>query len=537
MKLLSRRALRIVFVACSFTAVSASAAPIAPAAVDALVGRTMKTFDVPGIAVAIIQDDKVIYSRGHGVRSLRTGQKVDEHTMFGIASNSKAFTAAALAMLVDEKKIKWTDKVSDYLPEFKMYNPYVTDEFTLFDLLTHRSGLGLGAGDLMLFPDGADFTRADIIRNLRYLKPVSSFRSQYDYDNNLYIVAGEVLARVAGMSWEDFVEQRIMRKLGMNDSAASPKRLKNRANFAEPHVAVHGKLQTSDAEVGAVSNPAGGIYTNLADISKWVRMQLNGGKYGDGQHLFSEAVQWTMWSPQTIIPVAPKPNPYNTHFAAYGLGWIVSDVKGYKQVSHTGGLIGMVTQVTLIPELKLGIVVLTNQQSDAAFTAITNTIKDSYLGMPATDRVAEQRKRVDQEEAEALNVTAAVEASIAAQQKAANKTDAGADVAQFAGTYRDAWLGDVTISYKDGQLHFASKRSPKLAGAMSRYRGSSFVVRWNDRSMDADAFVNFALGTDGNPTGMTMAAISPLTDFSFDFQDLQFQLLPPQAAAAAASAH
>ncbi|HMJ46931.1 MAG TPA: serine hydrolase domain-containing protein [Ferruginibacter sp.] len=168
---------------------------ITSAQVDSVASLALKTFDVPGIAVAIVKDGKVIHSKGYGVRSLSSNQKVDENTLFGIASNSKAFTTAALGMLVDEKKIKWDDKVIDYIPEFRMYNPYVTEEFTIRDLLTHRSGLGLGAGDLMFFPDSSDFTLKDIIYNLRFLKSVSGFRTKFDYDNNLYVVAGEVIAR------------------------------------------------------------------------------------------------------------------------------------------------------------------------------------------------------------------------------------------------------------------------------------------------------------------------------------------------------
>src|ERR1700744_5581876 len=185
-----------------------SHAHMAPADVDALVAKTLKTFDVPGIAVAIVKDDKIVYEKGYGVRSLNTGKKVDENTLFGIASNSKAFTVAALGILADEGKLKLDDKVTDYIPEFKMFDPYVTAEFTIRDLLTHRSGLGLGAGDLMDWPDSTDFTVEDMIHNLKYLKPASSFRSKYDYDNQLYKGAGELVKRVSGMSWEDFIETR-----------------------------------------------------------------------------------------------------------------------------------------------------------------------------------------------------------------------------------------------------------------------------------------------------------------------------------------
>jgi len=182
-----------------------SFAQISEKQVDELVENALKSFDVPGIAVAIVKDGKVVLSKGYGVKSIRTKEKVDANTLFGIASNSKAFTTAALAMLVDEKKINWDDKVIQYIPEFKMYDEFVTNEFTIRDLVTHRCGLGLGSGDLMVWPDGTDFTTKDIIQNLQYLKPVSSFRSKFDYNNLLFIVAGEVIAKVSGKSWCDFI--------------------------------------------------------------------------------------------------------------------------------------------------------------------------------------------------------------------------------------------------------------------------------------------------------------------------------------------
>ena len=253
--------------------------------IDSLTELVLKTFNVPGIAVGVVKDGKLIHAKGYGVTNLNTGKKVDENTLFGIASNSKAMTAAALGILVEEGKIKWDDRVTDYIPEFKMYDPYVTDAFTIRDLLTHRSGLGLGAGDLMMFPDGSDFTKKDIIHNLRYLKPVSAFRTKYDYDNNLYIVAGEVVARASGKSWEDFVEQRLMRPLGMTKTAASLYRLKDKTNAVRPHAPVDGKLQVLDIDWSETANAAGGIWSNISDWSKWVIVQMNHGKYGDSlQH-------------------------------------------------------------------------------------------------------------------------------------------------------------------------------------------------------------------------------------------------------------
>lgn len=510
----------VLFVFLFLGSISISAQTLSSTEIDSLVERTMKTFDVPGIAVAIVKDDKVIHSKGYGVRSLNTKQKVDSNTLFGIASNSKAFTTAALGILIDEKKLSWDDKVIDYIPEFRLYSPYVTEEFTIRDLLTHRSGLGLGAGDLMIWPGSNNFTLKDIIHNLRYLKPVSGFRTKFDYDNLMYIVAGEVVARVSGMSWEEFIETRIMRPLDMTGSAAAFSRLKNKLNVIDPHVPIDGKVQVIEREFSEVGDAAGGIYSNLTDMCKWIIMQMNNGRYGEGlkNQLFSEEVHDAMWSPQTIIQVS-GPSPYNTHFASYGLGWFLSDVKGYKQVTHTGGLSGIVTQVTLIPELKLGIIVLTNQQSGAAFTAITNTIKDSYFGITGIDRIKVYSGATIRNETRAKEITAAIWKDIEQQQKS---TLTKAVDSLYTGKYSDNWLGEVMITVKNGKLWFDSERSPKLTGEMLYYKGNTFIVKWNDRSMDADAFVMFDLDETGKASGIKMKPISPMTDFSYDFQDLSF---------------
>ena len=495
--------------------------PISAKQIDSLTELVLKTFNVSGIAVGVVKDGKLIHAKGYGVANLATGKKVDENTLFGVASNSKAMTAALLGQLVDEGIIKWDDKVTDYVPEFKMYDPYVTEAFTIRDLLTHRSGLGLGAGDLMMFPDGSDFTRKDIIHNLRYLKPVSAFRTKYDYDNNLYIVAGEVAERASGIKWEDLVEQKIMKPLGMKSSAASLYRLKDNSNAIRPHAPVDWKLQVLDIDWSESANAAGGIWSNITDWSKWVIAQMNHGKYGEGlkQSIFSEEVHEETWSPQTIIK-ASAVAPYNTHFAAYGLGWFLSDVKGYKQVTHTGGLAGIVTQVVMFPELQLGILVFTNQQSGAAFNAISRTIQDSYLGISGYNWVKLMKDRVDKGEAEAKKINDEIAASTKSQ--AAQSTTVF-NIDQYAGTYKDNWFGDIVISNKNGKAWFESKRSPKLNGEIFPYKENTLIVRWTDRSMDADAYLMFTTDMDGKPSGLTMKAISPLTDFSFDFHDLDLK--------------
>ena len=507
-------ALLIAFLAILSTS---SQAQLAPAEIDALVEKTLKTFEVPGIAVAIVKDGKIVFEKGYGVRSLARGGKVDENTLFGIASNSKAFTTAAIGILCDEGKLHLDDKVTDYIPEFKLYDPWVTSEFTIRDLLCHRSGLGLGAGDLVDFPDSTDFTLADAIHNLRYFKPVTSFRSTFAYDNQLYKVAGEVIARVSGTSWEDFIESRIMKPLAMTNSKAAFQRISGNANYVDAHAPVDGTVKTIPRFFSTSSDAAGGIYSSVAELSKWIITQMDNGKYSDGKQLFSEAIHREMWAPQTILPVG-APGSYNVHFAAYGLGWFLNDAKGYKEVSHTGGIDGMVTKVDLIPELKLGIIVLTNQQSGAAFSAIVNQIKDSNLGISGNDWVKKYSDMENAAKGNADNVTAAVWKQVENRQKESVK----ADLSSYTGTYHDNWFGDVVISQKDGKLWFTAKRSPKLFGEVLPYKANTLVIKWTIRSMDADAFATFSLDEEGKPTGLKMKPISPATDFSYDFQDLDF---------------
>lgn len=488
--------------------------------IDSISEQVLSTFNVPGVAVAVIKDGKVIHSKGYGVRSLKSGKKTDENTLFAIASNTKAFTAAALGILIDEKKLTWETKVTDVIPEFKMFDPYVTAEFTITDLLSHRSGLGLGAGDLMFWPDSSIVQKKQVIHNLRYLKPVSSFRTKWDYDNLLYIVAGEVIERVSGMKYEDFVETRIMQVIGMTSSALSFNRLKNKSNVIDAHAPVNGVITAIPRDFSESSNAAGGINTSVKDLSKWVVTQLNGGKYGDksDKTLFSKAIQNRMWTMHSVIP--SDQGLYNRHFFGYGLGWFLSDENGYFVAEHTGGLAGMVSEVTLVPELKLGIIVLTNQQSGGAFYAITNSIKDGYFSIQGKDRIKEQADDEKAGKEYGKTITDKVWADIAAEQKNATHTP---EFKKYLGAYSDVWFGDVTISALNGKMHFQSKNSPALKGDMIFYKGTTYIVKWYDRSFDADAFVNFSLDHNGTANGFKMEAVSPLTDFSFDFQDLDLK--------------
>lgn len=317
------------------------------------------------------------------------------------------------------------------------------------------------------------------------------------------------------MSWEDFIEKRIMAPLGMNNSAASLSRMKSKNNVIDAHVPIDGKLITIARYLSETTNAAGGINSSIEDMSKWVTMLLNKGKYGNNlqKQLISERRLAQIMTLQTVIGGS---GPYNAHFTGYGLGFFLSDQNGYFVAEHTGGLGGMVTQVTLIPELKLGIIVLTNQQSGYAFTTITNQIKDSYFGIKGTDRLTELKAREAKNESEGDKVTNEVWAKIKTQNQKI-------DFSPYLGKYKDAWFGDIEISNRNGQLYFTSSRSPQLQGKMHYYQGNTFVAAWNDRSMNADSYVMFNLDENAKAESIKMKAVSPLTDFSFDFHDLDLK--------------
>ena len=488
---------------------------------DELIQNTLKTFDVPGISVGIVKDGKVIYSKGFGVRSLNTNQKMTDETLVGIASNSKGFTATALAILADEGKLNFDDKVSKYIPEFQMNDPYVSQNITIKDLITHRAGLGLGQGDLMFFPEGGNLTVNEIIHNVRYLKPENPFRTTLDYNNIMFIVAGEVIHRVSGLSWADFIEQKILKPVGMTSSFGSYNRAKAATvqNIIEAHAPVNGKAIAVPHDWNETANAAGGIISNIKDMTTWAEFLMNGFTTKDGKKLVSDKQIQQLWNLQISTPVALK-NAYDTNFGGYGLGWFVTDVKGHKQVYHTGGLIGTVTQFTLIPDMKLGIVVLTNQQSGAAFSTITNTIKDSYLGMPEKDWLKTYGDRMAKINADYEKGKKEVFAKSENFKKDKNcqiKND------QITGTYNDPWFGDVMITAEGKNLRLVSKNSPRLKGELLPYSPNVMIVKWDDRSYDADAFVNFALDENGKAIAIKLKPISDVTDFSFDFEDLDLQ--------------
>jgi CubicO group peptidase (beta-lactamase class C family) len=491
--------------------------PPLPRDLDRYVADVMRTFEVPGVSLAIVKDGRVLLAKGYGVRKLGDPAPVDAKTLFGIASNTKAFTATALGLLVEEGKLEWDAPVIRYLPWFQMWDAWVTRELTVRDLLVHRSGLGLGAGDLLWWPP-TPLDRTEIARRLRFIEPATSFRTAYAYDNVLYTVAGEVIETVSGQTWEDFVSSRILARVGMTGSNVMHSGAGLAGNVATPHARIEGTVRPVAPFLSDNTNPAGGINAGAEDMAKWLIVQLDSGRLHDSVRLFSPRTARELW---TIVTPIPSGNPppelmaLRAGFNGYALGFGIRDYRGEKVVTHTGGLPGYVSRLTLVPDRKLGIMVLTNQESGAAFEAITYRVLDHYLGAPPTDWLAAFRTV----SARSDSMMAAAEARTAAARDTASRPSLA--LGKYAGTYTDAWYGDVAIALESGRLVMRFGNTPALVGDLEHWQYDTFVVRWRDRELRADAFVTFNLEPDGSIAEARMRAVSPATDFSFDFHHLR----------------
>jgi len=332
---------------------------------DAYIVKARDDWQVPGVAVAIVKADRVVFAKGYGVCELGKPDKVDENTLFAIASNTKAFTAAALAVLVDEQKLSWDDRVQSWLPYFELYDPYVSHDYRIRDLLCHRSGIRTFGGDLIWY--GTPYSREEVVRRARFLKQHFPFRSGYGYSNIMFIAAGEVVEKAAGRSWEEFIRQRLLAPLGMKRTVLSVEELDGKTNVATPHADPDGQLRTFPWRDWHNTVPAGGIISSVADLAQWLRLQLGRGTIA-GNRLFSERQSRVMWTPQVSFVSSKRGeelNPY-VRMSGYGLGWQLSTYRGTPMAQHGGAYDGMVSHTALLPDKQLGVVILTNSTTGLA---------------------------------------------------------------------------------------------------------------------------------------------------------------------------
>jgi CubicO group peptidase (beta-lactamase class C family) len=522
-----------VFAGMTMLAGAAHGAP--PADIDAYVARTLETFDAPGFSLAIVENGKTVHAKGYGLRQLGDKARADAHTLFPIGSCTKAFVSAGLAILVDEGKLAWDDKVADVLPGFRMHDPYTTAHMTVRDLLVHNSGLGLGAGDL-LWLGGTDYSRRGLMERLRYIEPARSFRDGYAYDNVLYVVAGVLIEHLSGMSWEAFTEKRILAPLGMKDSTVPFDKALKARNRAALHARLKGELRglgpnevlpdRSTVAESPNAAPAGSIQASAADIAEWMKVQLARGALPNGKRLYSEQQAAEMWTPRTIEPPdryppildARKPN-----FNLYALGWSVEDYRGHKIVNHTGGVFGGAAWVLLIPEKNVGIAAMVNSEDGAARRAVVYHLADHYLGLSQEDWIGNYRKAVDQIMAGGLEALKQLPPEPGAGPGA--KVGPSLALEKYAGAYEDPWYGTATIKVDGPALHLQLDHTPALRSRLEHVRFDTFRTRFADRNIE-DAYVTFALNPDGTIARVTLQPVSPLADFSFNYKDLLFTPVP-----------
>lgn len=452
---------------------------------DDYVNKAMKDWEVPGLAIAIVKDDKIVYAKGYGVRELGKPALVDEHTLFAIGSSSKAFTATSIAMLVDQGKLKWDDHVTQYLPGFQLYDPWVTREMTVRDLLTHR--IGLERGDQLWY--ATPYSREEVLRRIRFLEPASSMRSKFGYQNIMFLAAGQIIPSITGNTWDDFVTERIFAPLGMSETGTTIRTLPLSTDVSTPHVKIDDKVQPVAWRLIDNIAPAGSINSNAVDMAQWLRLQLGKGKF-EGKQLVSEAAINETHTPQTIIRIeGPYPIFYpDAHFFSYGMGWFLSDFRGKKLVEHGGAIDGMRAEVAMIPEANVGIVILTNMNGTLLPQFLCYRIFDQYLGQQPKDWQAEALPKIK----------ALEKAGQAAQDKMiadrVKDTHPSLDLQSYAGTYNSEMYGDFEIDLVDGKLvaHFG----PNYMGDLEHWNYDTFQVTWRDPVM-GKGFMQFCLNAKG----------------------------------------
>jgi CubicO group peptidase (beta-lactamase class C family) len=475
-------------------------------ALDLYAEKARAEWKAPALAVAVVVKDSVVFAKGYGVLELGKPAKADENTIFAIGSSSKAFTTASLAMLIDQGKLKWDDPVAPLLPGWELADPWVTREISVRDLVTHR--VGLDRADRIW--GATEFDRAEVLRRARFIKRSVSFRSAYGYNNHMFGAAGQLIANVSGLSWDDFVKQRIFEPLGMKRATTSTKPLVSMPNVATPHA--WGRDAVIPIPWHNIDNigPAGSINASAREMAEWVRLQLGNGKYR-GQQLVSEAAMKEMHSPQTVIPLErwfASISPVNhqmvpgTHFFMYGMGWFLQDFRGRFLVHHGGSIDGMRCLVGMAPEENIGIVVLTNLNPSSVDEAIMFKFFDLYFGPPG------QGRDWSKEMLDSMMVVRG--RALAAEQKAESVRVMGTNptlpLAKYAGVYADSAFGEAEIKEQGGKL---TVKFGTATGDLEHWSYDTFRVHWNTPIRDR-SFATFGVGPDGAAKTLTLPGVPEL---------------------------
>ena len=437
---------------------------------DNYVTRALTDWQIPGIAVCVVKDGKVVVMKGYGVKDYDTKEKVDENTLFMIGSNTKAFTATALAMLDAEKKLSLDDKVTKWIPEFKLDNKAAGEQAIIRDLLCHRIGFRTFQGDFTYWT--SNLTRKEVIEKMGHIKATYPFRTTWGYTNAAFLTAGEIIPKASGMEWEDFIKTRIFDPLGMKNSLALSKDFPNAPNKCSPYTKAEGKLVKIPFCYIDNLAPAGSIGSSVSDMSHWVMMQLDGGKYEGNQVIPVTAINVTRL-PHSILGNGGA--AFNTgHFSLYGLGWFLQEYCGKKIVSHTGGVNGFVTSVTLIPEDKLGIIVFTNTDQNAFYEALKWEIMDAYLNKPYRNYSTVYLSNYKLQTANELKRDQGMKDSVGMHLKTELPVDS------YAGNYFNDVYGDMKVVSENGELRMRFSHHPQMYAKLESLGGNRFYATFSD---------------------------------------------------------
>jgi len=478
--------------------------------IEAYIEKARVDWNVPGAAIGIIKNDTVIMAKGFGTLRSDNDKKVDENTLFGIASNTKAFTSAGIALLVDEGKLDWDDKVVKHLPYFELYDPYVTENMTIRDLLCHRSGLKTFSGDLLWY--GTNYSREDVVRKASKLEPAYAFRTTFGYSNIFFLTAGLIIEQVTGKSYDEFIQERFFKPLNMQRSNTSITAFRENKNIASPHIYYNGNVMPINYLNWDNVAPAGSINSSITDMLNWVKMHLNNGVYNQDT-LISGKSHNEMWKPQTIQEISNWEQQMfpSTHFLTYALGWETFDYHGRKIVTHNGGLDGMISQVIMVPEEKLGFVIFTNSASSLTFVSMyylldmfLNEFHHDYstilLGYKEEAKKYDEKAKLDEENARV------------------KKTKPSFELKDYAGTYVDRIYGDVVVEFRDNQLHINFLPTEIFKGTLSHWHFDVFKLNWNNPSSLPRGTVQFFMNADAEIEKMTIDVPNP----DFDFTEFTF---------------
>lgn len=486
---------------------------------------TVAHHHLPGIAMAVVEDGQVVFTGTRGERRAGSGEPITPDTLFKIASNSKAMTAAVLARLVDRGQLRWDDPVIKYLPQFRMHDPWVTEHMQVRDLLIHNSGLGLGAGDLMLWPEPNAFTRADILAGLAHLKPVTSFRSGYAYDNLMYVVAGEVAAAAGGKPYDQLLREEVFAPLGMTRCQAGTWSVAQVGNVAQPHARREGRNVVINADAATApdltSMAAGGIRCSLRDMTRWMQVLLDPALVPGW---LTDTQRRALWTAHMPMPLGERQRRWdNAHFSAYGYGWRLSDMDGQWKVAHTGTLSGMYSSLALLPDRHVGVVILINGEGEDARTVLMQAALKHYTAPEQKQTVAGYTEQLQAEAPHHASPNKAAPRTVEPRDAWLRSTDQSTANQHTPppppqGRYRDPWLGQARLCTENGRLRFSVDKSPTLRGTVTQL-GSRWRIQWDTLGADAEPWLQVQPGT---PPTLTLSAIDPDIDFSYDYQDLQF---------------